>query len=239
MSKPIVAIIGKPNVGKSTFFNYLAGSRISIVQDTPGVTRDRIYGHATYKNYAFDLVDTGGIELDNEGFNNEIKMQAELAIDASDVIIFVVDGKEGITNTDLRIRDMLMKFRKTIIVAINKTDSKLGEQNAYDFYELGFENYVNVSGEQHMGIYDLLDLVKRIKKETKKGIWIYSGYTYEEIMAHPKTRAILSYCDVLVDGPFIESLKSLNLRFKGSSNQRIIDIQASLENKKVCLLESY
>ena len=86
---------------------------------------------------------------------------------------------------------------------------------------------------------DLLDLVKRIKNETKKGIWIYSGYTYEEIMAHPKTRAILSYCDVLVDGPFIESLKSLNLRFKGSSNQRIIDIQTSLEKKKVCLLENY
>jgi GTP-binding protein len=159
MKRPVVALVGRPNVGKSTLFNRIIGKKVSIIEDTPGVTRDRIYGHATYKNYAFDLIDTGGIELDNEGFNNEIKMQAELAIDASDVIIFVVDGKEGITNTDLRIRDMLMKFRKTIIVAINKTDSKLGEQNAYDFYELGFENYVNVSGEQHMGIYDLLDLV--------------------------------------------------------------------------------
>lgn len=165
MKKPVVALVGRPNVGKSTIFNRLVGQRISIIEDTPGVTRDRIYGSVEFENYKFHLIDTGGIDLGNEKFNSEIKMQAELAIDEADVVVFVVDGKEGITSNDRIIRDMLIRSTKTIIVAINKIDSKESRENLYDFYELGFENYIKVSGEQNLGIYDLLILITKNFKE--------------------------------------------------------------------------
>lgn len=178
MKKPIVALVGRPNVGKSTIFNKIVGKKISIIEDTPGVTRDRIYASASYRDYSFYLIDTGGIELSKEGFNNDIKMQAELAIDEADVIIFVVDGKEGLTNADKSIRDILMRSGKRVIVAINKTDSKLGRDNVYDFYELGFEEYISVSGEQHIGIYDLLDAVtkdfKQVPDDYKEGVIKFS-----------------------------------------------------------------
>ena len=109
MSKPTVCLVGRPNVGKSTLFNRLVGTKISIIEDTPGVTRDRIYGTVNYKNYSFHLIDTGGIDLDNQTFNKEIKAQAEIAILESDVIVFIIDGKEPLTSNDLVIRDMLRK----------------------------------------------------------------------------------------------------------------------------------
>ena len=99
MKKPVVALVGRPNVGKSTIFNKLVGKKLSIIEDTPGVTRDRVYGNVEYYDYKFHLIDTGGIELGNDNFNNEIKMQASLAIDESDIVLFVVDGKEGLTST--------------------------------------------------------------------------------------------------------------------------------------------
>ena len=159
MKKPVVALVGRPNVGKSTIFNKIVGKKISIIEDTPGVTRDRIYGDVTYGDYKFHLIDTGGIDLENADFNKEIKMQAELAIDEADVIIFLVDGKEGITANDLVVKEMLQKQNKKVIVAINKVDSKESQEHLYDFYELGFEHYINVSGEQNIGISDLLDEV--------------------------------------------------------------------------------
>ena len=159
MKKPVVALVGRPNVGKSTIFNKIVGKKISIIEDTPGVTRDRIYGDVTYDNYKFHLIDTGGIDLENADFNKEIKMQAELAIDEADVIIFIVDGKEGITSNDLVVKEMLLRQDKKVIVAINKVDSKESKEHLYDFYELGFEHYINVSGEQNIGISDLLDEV--------------------------------------------------------------------------------
>lgn len=158
MKKPVIALVGRPNVGKSTIFNRIIGKKIAIIEDTPGVTRDRIYGSGQFENYRFHVIDTGGIDLDKEDFNSEIKMQAELAIDEADVVIFVVDSKEGITTGDRIVRDMLMKSSKKVIVAINKIDSKEAKNHLYDFYELGFENYVKVSGEQKIGIYDLLEL---------------------------------------------------------------------------------
>ena len=159
MKKPVVALVGRPNVGKSTIFNKIVGKKISIIEDTPGVTRDRIYGDVTYGDYKFHLIDTGGIDLENADFNKEIKMQAELAIDEADVIIFLVDGKEGITANDLVVKEMLQRQDKKVIVAINKVDSKESNEHLYDFYELGFEHYINVSGEQNIGISDLLDEV--------------------------------------------------------------------------------
>ena len=157
MKKQTIALVGRPNVGKSTIFNRIIGKKISIIEDTPGVTRDRIYGDATYNNHKFYLIDTGGIDLENADFNDEIKVQAELAIDEADVVIFVVDGKEGLTANDYEVRDMLRKTDKKVIVAINKIDSKESKEHLYDFYELGLDNYINVSGEQNIGISDLLD----------------------------------------------------------------------------------
>ena len=161
MKKPTVALVGRPNVGKSTIFNRIIGKKLSIIEDTPGVTRDRVYASAQYFNYKFHLIDTGGIEVGNGDFNNEIKVQASLAIDEADIVVFVVDGKEGLTRDDYLVRDMLMKVQNKVIVAINKCDSKNIKDTEYDFYELGFSNIVKVSGEHGDGIGDLLDLITK------------------------------------------------------------------------------
>ena len=161
MKKPVVALVGRPNVGKSTIFNRLVGKKVSIIEDTPGITRDRIYGNVKFNDYSFHLIDTGGIDIGNESFNDEIKAQAELAIDEADIILFVVDGKEGITTNDLVVKEMLLKSGKPVIVVINKVDSRLAKDNVYDFYELGFEQYIAISGEQNIGIYDLLEMITK------------------------------------------------------------------------------
>lgn len=169
MKTPTVCIVGRPNVGKSTLFNKLVGKKISIIEDTPGVTRDRIYGEATYKNCKFNLIDTGGIDVSKELFNDEIKVQVEIGILEADKIIFVVDGKEGLTANDYAVRDMLKKSQKEVIVAINKTDSSSSKNHVYDFYELGFDNYIEISAEQNLGIADLLDeIIEGFKKNEKE-----------------------------------------------------------------------
>ena len=155
--KKTVCLIGKPNVGKSTIFNRLIGERKSIILDTPGVTRDRIYGNVNHNDINFLLIDTGGIELNNDNFNLSIKAQAELAIDESDVIVFVIDGREDLTSDDFLIKDMLLKSGKKIILAINKLDNKKFLENVYNYYELGFENIVGISAAHNIGIGDLLD----------------------------------------------------------------------------------
>ncbi len=178
MKKPVVALVGRPNVGKSTIFNRLVGKKISIIEDTPGVTRDRIYGNVNFEGYSFHLIDTGGIDVSEMSFNDEIKMQATLAIDEADVILFIVDGKEGITSNDLVVKDMLLKSGKPVIVVINKVDSRAAKDNIYDFYELGFDKYLEVSGEQNIGIYDLLDEITKdfpkFEEEYEEGIIKFS-----------------------------------------------------------------
>ena len=157
MKKPVVALVGRPNVGKSTLFNRLVGKKISIIEDTPGITRDRIYGTVSYDDYSFHLIDTGGIDIGENDFNKDIKMQAELAIDEADIVLFVVDGKEGLTANDYVVKEMLLKSNKQVIVVINKYDNKKALENLYDFYELGFENYIPISAEENKGIGELLD----------------------------------------------------------------------------------
>lgn len=161
MKKPVVALVGRPNVGKSTIFNCLVGKRISIIEDTPGVTRDRIYGTVNFNDFSFHLIDTGGIDVGKELFSQEIRIQAEIAIDESDIVLFVVDGKEGLTKNDYVVRDMLLKAGKKTIVVVNKIDSKESRDHLYDFFELGFDEYVNISGEQNTGIYDLLEIITK------------------------------------------------------------------------------
>ena len=157
MKLPVIALVGRPNVGKSTIFNKIVGKKISIIEDTPGLTRDRIYSEATYKDFRFNIIDTGGIDASLEKFNDEIKMQAEIAINESDVVIFVVDGKDGLTSNDLVVRDILRKSNKKVIVAINKIDNKKSEDHIYDFYELGFDKYIPISGEHGVGFVELMD----------------------------------------------------------------------------------
>ncbi len=157
MNLPTVCIVGRPNVGKSTLFNKLVGKKISIIEDTPGVTRDRIYGEVSYGKYKFNLIDTGGIDVSKDVFNDEIRVQVEIGILEADKIIFVVDGKEGLTSNDFEVRDMLRKSGKEVIVVINKVDSRQSKEHLYDFYELGFDKFIEVSAEQNTGILDLLD----------------------------------------------------------------------------------
>lgn len=159
MSLPIVALVGKPNVGKSTLFNKIIGKKVSIIEDTPGVTRDRIYQEAIYNQKKFYLVDTGGIDTTDEAFNDIIKIQAEIAINEADIVVFIVDGKEGLTANDFTIRDILRKSNKKIIVAINKMDVKEAQDNIYDFYELGFDTYIPISSIHNIGYVDLMDTI--------------------------------------------------------------------------------
>ncbi len=158
--KKTVCLIGRPNVGKSTIFNRLIRENKSIIMDDPGVTRDRIYGDVTYGEKTFLLIDTGGIDLGEGDFNKDIKAQAEIAVEESDVIVFVVDGREDLTSNDLYIRDMLMKTNKKVIVALNKLDNvAMQQERIYYYYELGFEYVIPLSASHALGFDDLLDEV--------------------------------------------------------------------------------
>ena len=168
MKLPTVALVGRPNVDKSTLFNKIVGKQVSIIEDLPGVTRDRIYQEATYNKKKFYLIDTGGIDATKMDFNTEIKMQAEIAINEADVVIFIVDGKEGITTNDLIVRDLLRKTDKKVIVAINKIDVKDAQNNIYDFYELGFDTYIPISSIHNTGFIELMDAVTMNFKEVEE-----------------------------------------------------------------------
>ena len=159
MVLPTVALVGRPNVGKSTLFNKIVGKKISIIEDTPGVTRDRLYQDTIYNNKPFSLIDTGGIDMENVTFNEEIKTQALIAIEEADIIVFMVDGKEGITSNDLEISKILRRSKKKVIVAINKIDTKSAKENLYDFYELGFDTYIPISSIHNLGYIELLDAI--------------------------------------------------------------------------------
>ncbi len=161
MAKPVVAIIGKPNVGKSTFFNYLIGERKSIVEDTPGVTRDRVYGETTWKDKAFTVIDTGGIEVGSkDAITEQIKLQAEIAIDLADCIVFMTDVTSGVTSQDQDISLILKKSKKPVLLVVNKVDDfKRYENDVYEFYNLGFGEPLPISSSHSKGIGDVLDKV--------------------------------------------------------------------------------
>lgn len=161
MSKPIVAVVGRPNVGKSTLFNRLAGERISIVQDTPGVTRDRIYADIEWTGRKFTLIDTGGMEIGTEDvILKQILQQAEIAIETADVILFVTDAKAGMTDDDKQVANMLRRTKKPVVLAVNKIDNvNRDSMNIYEFYELGIGDPIAISAGQALGLGDMLDEV--------------------------------------------------------------------------------
>lgn len=159
MPKPTVAIVGRPNVGKSTIFNRIVGERISIVEDIPGVTRDRIYSSGEWLNQYFNLIDTGGIEISDAPFMTQIREQAEIAIDEADVIIFMTNGREGLTTADEEVAKILYRSKKPVVVAVNKVDNPDMRDTLYDFYALGFGEPIPISGSHGLGLGDLLDLV--------------------------------------------------------------------------------
>ena len=164
-----VCLIGKPNVGKSTIFNKLIKEKKSIIMDEPGVTRDRIYGKVTYNEKTFSVIDTGGLVNTTDDFNKDIRMQAELAIDEADLILFVVDGKTGLDTSDYFIRDMLIKSGKEVIVLVNKIDNNKRQENIYEFYELGFPIVMSISGEHNLGFKELLDVItKELSNDLKE-----------------------------------------------------------------------
>jgi len=158
MGKPLVAIVGRPNVGKSTLFNKLAGKRIAIVDDKPGVTRDRIYAEAEWLNKKFTIIDTGGIEPESEDvIISQMRRQAQIAIDMADVVVFLVDGKQGLTDSDNEVAQMLRKAQKSVVIVVNKIDNRNYDDNIYEFYNLGIGEPISISASQGLGLGDMLD----------------------------------------------------------------------------------
>lgn len=176
MAKPIVAIVGRPNVGKSTLFNKIAGKRISIVEDQPGVTRDRIYTEVEWLDRKFTLIDTGGIEpYSGDIILRQMKQQAEVAIETADVIVFLVDGQEGITASDQEVANLLRRTNKKIILAVNKIDAPKYKDNVYEFYNLGLGEPMGISAGQALAMGDLLDeIIKNLPAEEEDS---YDEYT--------------------------------------------------------------
>lgn len=160
MARPIVAIVGRPNVGKSTIFNRIIGDRLAIVEDKPGVTRDRLYGIGEWLNREFSVIDTGGIEIEGEDeILRSVRMQAELAIEEADVIIFMTDAKSGVTPADNEVAQLLFRAKKPVVLAVNKVDNPQRQEEIYEFYSLGFGEPIGISGAHGLGIGDLLDAV--------------------------------------------------------------------------------
>ncbi len=157
MAKPVLAIVGRPNVGKSTIFNRLIGERLAIVEDKPGVTRDRIYSSGEWLNHEFFIIDTGGIEMSDEPLIEQMRMQAELAIDEADVICFVVNGREGMTGADEEVARLLQRSKKPVVIAVNKMDDPSMHEKIYEFYSLGVGEPFAVSGSHGLGLGDMLD----------------------------------------------------------------------------------
>ncbi|OMF30421.1 ribosome biogenesis GTPase Der [Paenibacillus sp. FSL H8-0259] len=168
MARPVVAIVGRPNVGKSTIFNRLIGDRLAIVEDKPGITRDRIYGVSDWNGKSFSVIDTGGIEIDGEdAILKSIRVQAELAIEEADVIVFMCEAKSGLTSSDEEVAQILFRSGKPIVLAINKVDNMKRTEDIYEFYSLGIGDPIGISGSHGTGIGDLLDaVVERLPDKT-------------------------------------------------------------------------
>jgi len=244
MKKPLVAVVGRPNVGKSTFFNKIAGRRISIIKDEPGVTRDRIYADCVWLDNAFTLVDTGGIDLKNNSeVQKNIMIQSEIAINLADVILFFVDGREGITTQDKEVADYLRKTNKPIILVVNKIDNNEVE-NTYEFYELNLGVPFPISSEQSKGIGDLLDeIVSHFPTESK--VEKYDDSVIKiAIVGKPNagksslTNKLLGEDRVVVSSVAGTTRDAIDIPFKYNNNDYILIDTAGIRRKRGIELDS-
>ena len=235
MISGIVAIVGRPNVGKSTIFNRIIGERKSIVEDTPGVTRDRIYGKAEWLTKEFRVIDTGGIQLADQPFREEINMQVEIAIDEADTILFVVNGKEGITNDDEYIARLLQRSQKKVILAVNKVDDFAQSDSIYEFYNLGLSDPIVVSGAHGIGIGDILDaIVNSFPDKIQKD---YDGMTRFCVIGRPNVgksslvNALLNQERVIVSNIEGTTRDAIDTPFKREGKEYVVIDTAGIRKR--------
>ena len=235
MSLGVVAIIGSPNVGKSTIFNRIIGHRRSIIDDQPGVTRDRLYETASWLDRDFRIVDTGGIEIANRPFQEQIRMQAQLAMDEADVVIFVTDAKKGVTNDDRLVAKMLFKTNKPVILAVNKVDNRDMLYNVNDFYSLGLGEPIPTSGEHGIGIGDILD--KIVKVLPKKEDVVYDDAITFSIIGRPNVgksslmNALLGESRSIVSNIVGTTRDSVDSSFEREGQQYVVIDTAGLKKR--------
>ena len=235
MARAVVAIVGSPNVGKSTIFNRIIGDKRAIVDDEAGITRDRLYGTANWLGKTFTLIDTGGIEIANRPFQEQIRMQANIAIEEADIILFVVDGKVGITSDDHMVAKLLRKIKKPILLLVNKIDEGLQAANAAEFYSLGLGEPIPVSGSHGVGIGDVLnriiDKIEDHKDETSEDVVTFSLIGRPNVGKSSLTNAILSQERVIVSDISGTTRDSIDTPFnKDGVNYVVIDT-AGLKKK--------
>ena len=232
---PKVAIVGRPNVGKSTLFNRIIGARLSITDDQPGVTRDRIYAKASWLSKDFFLIDTGGIELGDAPFLTEIKMQAEIAMDEADVIVFVVDCRSGVTNDDSYIAKLLYKTNKPVILAVNKVDDQKFKENIYEFYSLGFDDPIAISSNHGIGVGDLLDrilaVVPKSTSNEKDDAIKFSLIGRPNVGKSSLTNALLNDNRVIVSDVPGTTRDSIDTRFKAYDKEYVVIDTAGLRKR--------
>ena len=235
MSKTTVAIIGSPNVGKSTIFNRIIGDRRAIVDDEAGITRDRLYGTAKWLGKSFNLIDTGGIELTNRPFQEQIRMQANIAIEQADVILFVTDGKVGVTRDDQMVAKMLRKVKKPVLLLVNKIDEGLQAANAAEFYSLGLGEPIPVSGAHGVGIGDVLnriiDQIDESKDEINEDVITFCMIGRPNVGKSSLTNAILSEDRVIVSDISGTTRDSIDTPFNKDGQDYIVIDTAGLRKK--------
>lgn len=242
MANPVVAIVGRPNVGKSTLFNRIAGERISIVEDTPGVTRDRIYAHAEWLGKNFNLIDTGGIEISDQPLLTQIRQQAEVAIDEADVIVLVVDILNGVTDADEQVAKLLYRSDKPVILAVNKVDNPERRSDIYDFYSLGLGEPYAVSGVHGVGVGDLLDAVINNFPETADNE--DDGTIHFSLIGRPNVgksslvNALLGENRVIVSNVAGTTRDAINTRFTAKGGRKFTMIDTAGIRKKGKIYEN-
>ncbi|MCD1023534.1 ribosome biogenesis GTPase Der [Enterococcus sp. SMC-9] len=241
MANPTLAIVGRPNVGKSTIFNRIAGERISIVEDTPGVTRDRIYASGEWLGRDFSIIDTGGIDLGDEPFMEQIKHQAEIAIDEADVIIFVTSAKEGVTDADEMVARILYRSNKPVILAVNKVDNPEMRSEIYEFYSLGLGDPYPISGSHGLGLGDVLDeAVKHFSDEMEEdeGVIKFSLIGRPNVGKSSLINAILGEDRVIVSDIEGTTRDAIDTHFTSENGQEFLMIDTAGMRKRGKVYES-
>ncbi|MFQ6726021.1 ribosome biogenesis GTPase Der [Limosilactobacillus reuteri] len=242
MANPIVAVVGRPNVGKSTLFNRIAGERISIVEDTPGVTRDRIYAHAEWLGKHFSMIDTGGIEISDQPLLTQIRQQAEVAIDEADVIIFVADVENGVTDADEQVARILYRSNKPVVLAVNKVDNPERRSDIYDYYSLGLGEPYAVSSVHGIGMGDLLDAV--IKEFPDNAANDEDDSIHFSFIGRPNVgksslvNAILGENRVIVSNVAGTTRDAINTRFETADGQKFTMVDTAGIRKKGKIYEN-